>query len=198
MIEFIDSIKDFLFGDYKVYFFFAVSGSVIAVIQLILSFFIGGGDFDVDVDGDGDIAFGEHSDVGMGDFHFISFRSLVAFFAFFGWGGVISYEHGIKGFGAFAIALGCGLAMMLFTALALYLMMKMQHSGNILPEDYIGCKGSVYLTIPGGRSEIGKVTATVKGTSQEIVVVADEKIERDASVKIIEKIDGNRFLVEKV
>ena len=88
--------------------------------------------------------------------------------------------------------------MMLFTATALFMMMKMQQSGNILPQDYIGCHGSVYLAIPGGRSEIGKVTAIVKGTSQEVVVVADEKIERGASVKIIEKIGGNRFLVEKV
>ncbi len=197
MAEFINSMKDFLFGDYKVYFFFAVLGSVIALIQLVLSFFIGGGDFDVDVDGDGDIAFGEHTDSGFGDFHFISFRSIVAFFAFFGWGGVISYEHGIAALGAFFIALGCGLAMMLFTAAALYLMMKMQHSGNILPADYIGCRGSVYLTIPGGRSEIGKVTAIVKGTSQEIVVVADERIERGASVKIMETVGSNRFLVEK-
>jgi membrane-bound ClpP family serine protease len=191
-----ETLKELIFGDYKVYFAFAVLGSMIALVQLILSFFFGGGDFDVD--GDGDVELGEHLDSGFGDFRFISFRSLVAFFAFFGWGGVISYENGIKGFGAFFIALVFGLIMMFVTALLLYFMLKMQHSGNIDPDDVIGSLGTVYLRIPGGRADIGKVTAEVKGTSQEIVAVADEEIPRGCSVKIIEQVDGKRYLVEKV
>ena len=183
-------------GDYKVYFVFAVLGSFIALIQLLLSLFFGGGNFNVD--GDGSTEFGEHLDSGFGDFKFISVRSIVAFFAFLGWGGVISYENGIKGVGAFFIALIFGLLMMFITALLLYFMMRMQHSGNVDAEDIIGSLGTVYLRVPGGRSEIGKVTAEVKGTSQEIVAVADEEIPRGCSVKIVEQIGGRRFLVEKV
>ena len=192
-----EALKELIFGDYKVYLAFALLGSLIAFVQLLLSFFFGGGDFDVD--GDGDVEFGEHLDSGYyGDFKFFSFRSVVAFFAFFGWGGVIAYENGIKEFGAFFIAFVFGLIMMFVTALLLYFMLKMQHSGNINPSDIIGSVGTVYLRIPAGRSEIGKVTAEVKGTSQEIIAVADEEISRGCSVKIIQQVDGKRFLVEKV
>ena len=191
-----ETLKEIIFGDYKIYLGFALFGSLIAVIQLVLSFFFGGGDFDVD--GDGEVALGEHLDSGFGDFRFISIRSVVAFFAFFGWGGVISYENGLKGLGAFFIALVFGLIMMFITALLLYFMLKMQHSGNIDPGDIIGSLGTVYLRVPAGRTEIGKVTAEVKGTSQEIIAVADEEIPRGCSVKVVEQVDGKRYLVEKV
>ena len=193
---FIESIREFLFGDYKFYLVFAIFGSLIAFVQLCLSFFFGGGD--VDVNGDGEISFGEHMDSGVSDFKLFSIRSIVSFFAFFGWGGVIAYEHGIKGMAAFFIAAASGFLMMLITAAILYMVMKMQHSGNVTDKEYIGCEGTVYLKIPAGRSEIGKVTAIVKGTSQEIVAVADEDIDRGVAVRIVEKVGDRRFLVEKV
>ena len=191
----LESLKDFFFGDYKIYLFFAVFGSFIALIQLIISFFLGGGD--VDVDADGHVDFGEHMDTGVGDFRLFSIRSLVSFFAFFGWGGVIAYENGVKGFPALAIAFASGFLMMLLTALLLWMILRMQHSGNISADEYIGCPGTVYLKIPAGRSQFGKVTVSVKGTRQEITAVADEEIERGAPVKVVEQIDGRRFLVER-
>ncbi|NOY74464.1 MAG: hypothetical protein GXP32_01565 [Kiritimatiellaeota bacterium] len=195
-ISFIESVREFLFGDYKFYLVFAIFGSLIAFIQLCISFFFGGGD--MDVNGDGEVSFGEHMDTGIGDFKLFSVRSLVSFFAFFGWGGVIAYDHGVKGLAAFFIAMASGSFMMFLTAIIFYLVMKMQHSGNITGDEYIGCAGTVYLRIPGGRAEIGKVTATVKGTSQEIVAVADEDIDRGVAVRIVEKVGNRRFLVEKV
>jgi hypothetical protein len=194
-LAFIDTIKDFLFGDYKFYLVFAIFGSLIAFIQLCISFFFGGGD--MDVDGDGEVSFGEHMDSGVGDFKLFSIRSIVSFFAFFGWGGVIAYEHGVKGVTAFFIAVAFGSFMMFVTALILYFVMKMQHSGNVTANEYIGCEGTVYLRIPGGRSEIGKVTASVKGTTQEITAVADEELARGVAVRIVEKVGNRRFLVEK-
>jgi len=193
----LDSVKDFLFGDYKIYMFFAVFGSAVAIIQLIITLVFGGFG-DVDVDGDGSVEFGEHTDTGFGDFRLLSIRSLVSFFAFFGWGGVIAYEHDLKGLPAFFIALACGAFMMFLTAGLLYFLLKMQHSGNIHPEEYIGVTGSVYLTVPGGRKEIGKATVNVKGTKQEIVIIADEDIDRGESIRVLKKIDDRRFLVEKI
>ena len=192
----IETIQDFLFGDYKFYLVFAIFGTIILFIQLCVTFFFGG--VDADTDFDSDASFSEHMDTGIGDFRLFSVRSVVAFLAFFGWGGVISYEHGVKGVAAFLIALGSGSLMMFITALALYLVMKMQHSGNITDQEYIGCTGTVYLRIPAGRREIGKVTVTVAGTTCEIVAVADEELPRGTSVRVVEKVDGRRFLVEKI
>jgi hypothetical protein len=192
----IDAIKDFLFGDDRIYLALAVFGSIIFIIQMILSFFLG--DVEADVDGDGEVAFGEHADSGFGDFRFFSLRSIIAFIMFFGWGGVIAWKHGIRGFACFSISMASGLVMMLITALMLWVILKLQHSGNMKPEDFIGATGTVYLRIPAGRIKIGKVTASVKGTSQEIIAIADEEIERGTSVEILEKIDGRRFLVKQI
>ena len=196
----IDSIKEFLFGDYKLYLGLAVFGTVIFLIQMIVSFFIGASDIDMDadIDADGNLDFAESTDSGFGDFKFFSLRSIVAFIMFFGWGGVIAWKYDVRGFACFAIAMATGLVMMFITAVMLYFLLKLQHSGNMKPEDFIGCTGTVYLKIPSGRTKIGKITAIVKGTSQEIIAVADEEIERGSSVKIIEKVDGRRFLVEKI
>lgn len=191
-----EALKEMIFGDFKVYLAFALFGSLVLLIQLGLSVFGLGGDHDVD--GDGHVDFGEHSDTGFGDFRFFSLRSIVAFITFFGWGGVIAWKYNLRGLACLFVALGCGLLMMFLTACMLYLLLKMQHSGNIEPGDIIGSLGTVYLRIPAGRTEIGKVTAEVKGTSQEIIAVADEEIPRGCSVRIIEQVDGRRFLVEKV
>lgn len=191
-----ETLKELIFGDFKVYLAFALFGSLVLLIQLALAMLGLGGDHDID--GDGHVEFGEHSDTGFGDFRLFSLRSIVAFITFFGWGGVIAWNYGLRGISCLLIAIGCGLVMMFLTASLVYFLLKMQHSGNIEPGDIIGSFGTVYLRIPGGRSEIGKVTAEVKGTSQEIIAVADEEIPRGCSVKIIQHIDGRRFLVEKV
>jgi membrane protein implicated in regulation of membrane protease activity len=179
---------------------FALFGTAILFVQMCLSFFMGGGHADVDMgDGDADASFSDHHmDSGAGDFRLFSIRSIVAFLAFFGWGGVIAYDHGVKGIAAFVIALSCGSLMMFVTALILYFVMRMQHSGNITDEEYLGCSGTVYLRIPSGRREIGKVTVTVAGTTREIVAVSDDELPRGTSVRVVEKIDGRRFLVEKI
>ena len=191
-----DWLKELLFGDYKFYLAFALFGSLVLVVQLIMSMF--GMDGDHDVDGDGSVEFGEHADTGLGDFRFFSLRSIFAFITFFGWGGVIAYKYGITGMPCLLIAAGCGVMMMFLTALLLFGLLKMQHSGNIEPGDIIGSLGTVYLRIPGGRTEIGKVTAEVKGTSQEIIAVADEEIPRGSSVRVVKLVDSRRFLVEKI
>lgn len=191
-----DALKDLILGDYKFYLAFALFGSLILLIQLAMSLF--GLDSDSDIDGDGHVEFGEHADTGFGDFRFFSLRSIFAFITFFGWGGIIAFKYGIKGFPCLFIAFGSGIMMMFDTALLLYFLLKMQHSGNVEPGDIIGSLGTVYLRIPGGRNEIGKVTAEVKGTSQEIIAVADEEIPRGCSVKVVEQVDGRRYLVQKV
>ena len=191
------SIYEMIFGNHTLYFGFAVVGSLILGLQLALALFGIGGHADFDADGDGDIEFGEHDDLGLGDFRFFSLRSIIAFITFFGWGGVIALgQHAGEGV-AFLIALGSGLLMMLLTALMLYFLLKLQHSGNVTEADIVGCNGKVYLKIPGGETHIGKVTAEVAGTVQEIVAVANGPIERGAAVKVVKHLEGRRFLVEK-
>jgi membrane-bound ClpP family serine protease len=84
-------------------------------------------------------------------------------------------------------------------ALSVYFINRRKNTeDDIAPEDIIGKVGTVYLKIPGGRGDTGKVNADVKGTSLEIQAVADKEIPRGAAVRIVEQIDTRRFLVEKV
>ena len=83
-------------GIMSVYWGFAIGGSVIFAITAIAALFgLGGaessGDIDVDMDGQIDIV---HPDSGIFDFKLISFRSILAFIAMFGWGGVVFGEYG--------------------------------------------------------------------------------------------------------
>lgn len=192
MSEFINQIGNYLASASYLYWVLALVGSGIFCIQFILSLF-GFGDGDMDVDGDGSIEFGEHVDHGMGDFRLFSFRAIVAFIMFFGWGGVLWGHHGWLGFFA---AFLCGVFMMVVTAVILFMMLKMQHEGTVTPSDLVGCNGTVYLRIPADQR--GKVTVDVKGCTREIDAVADGELLKGTPVEVVKHIEGQLFKVKKI
>jgi hypothetical protein len=181
-------------GDMKFYWALAIFGSFIFIIQLIMSALGFGSVHDADAGSGADIAT-SHADAGLSIFKLFSVQSVVAFITFFGWGGVIWGKNGLSGFFA---ALASGIFMMFATSLFLYYLMKLQQSGNINAQDYVGCTGTVYTNVPVGRIEHGKVTVNLRGCSREIIAVADENIQTGASVTVVQQIDGRRFLVKKV
>lgn len=188
-----DHIRELFSATRYLYWFLALMGTFIFLIQIIMTFLGFGGDSDVNADGHVD--YGEHSDVGFAEFRFFSFRSIIAFITFFGWGGVL---WGSSGWGGFIIALMCGLAMMFITASLIFGLLQLQNSGNISPKNIIGCSGTVYFTVPAGRIETGKVTVTVKNCTREITAIADEELPTGTSVTVENQIDGKRFLVKKI
>ena len=148
-----------------------------------------------DVAPDGTFDSIDHVDTGFMDFQLISFKSILAFVTMFGWTGVVWGKSGWLGFlAAFVI----GLFAMFLTALAVYLMFKLQHSGNVQTSDIVGSSGTVYITVPAGRKDHGKVTVSLKGSTQEITAVADEEIPTGTPVKVAEALSDTLFLVRKV
>ena len=165
-------------GMMSVYWGFAIGGSAIFAITAIAALFgIGGaesGDVDVDMDGEIDIV---HPDSGIFDFKLISFRSILAFIAMFGWGGVVFGEYGWKGFG---IAIACGLVTMVITAYLIMSILKLQQSGTRANASLVGKKGTVYLAIPaGGR---GKVILDLGDSTREIAAFSEVALEKGAPV----------------
>jgi hypothetical protein len=190
------SIIDVFTGDLKYYWMLAIVGSFVFLVQTILSLVLGlDGHSDMDASNGGDMDAVGHGDASFTDFKFISFRTVMAFIMFFGWGGVLFGHNGIGGFFA---ALVCGLIMMILTAAVIFYVFKLQQSGNINSEDIVGKVGTVYLQIPSGRIETGKVTVIIGSVTREVVAVADEAIPTGASINIVKKIDNKRFLVTKV
>ena len=165
-------------GMMSVYWGFAIGGSAIFAITAIAALFgMGGaesGDVDVDMDGEIDIV---HPDSGIFDFKLISFRSILAFIAMFGWGGVVFGEYGWKGFG---IAIACGLVTMVITAYLIMSILKLQQSGTRANASLVGKKGTVYLAIPaGGR---GKVILDLGDSTREIAAFSEVALEKGAPV----------------
>ena len=176
----LSTINEFVNGGgiMSVYWGFAIGGSVIFAITAIAALFGMGaaesGDIDVDMDGEIDIV---HPDSGIFDFKLISFRSILAFIAMFGWGGVVFGEYGWKGFG---IAIACGLVTMVITAYLIMSILKLQQSGTRANASLIGQKGTVYLAIPaGGR---GKVILDLGDSTREIAAFSEVALEKGAPV----------------
>ena len=177
----IAGISEFINGGgiMSVYWGFAIGGSVIFAITAIAALFgVGGvesaGDIDVDMDGEIDIV---HPDSGIFDFKLISFRSILAFIAMFGWGGIVFGEHGWWGFAA---AIGCGLVTMAITAYLIMSILKLQQNGTRANASLVGKKGTVYLAIPaGGR---GKVVLDLGDSTREITASSDVALAKGTPV----------------
>ena len=177
----IAGISEFINGGgiMSVYWGFAIGGSVIFAITAIAALFgVGGvesaGDIDVDMDGEIDIV---HPDSGIFDFKLISFRSILAFIAMFGWGGIVFGEHGWWGFAA---AIGCGLVTMAITAYLIMSILKLQQNGTRANASLVGKKGTVYLAIPaGGR---GKVILDLGDSTREITASSDVALAKGTPV----------------
>ena len=88
--------------------------------------------------------------------------------------------------------------MMTAVAVLIYFMLKLEQSGNVSADEYVNLTGTVYLSIPGSRTKPGIVSISIRGSLRQIDALADEAIPTGASVKVIQNIDGQRFIVQKI
>lgn len=195
--EMVQTAGNFLAGDIAMtlYWCAAIGGTVFFLFALLFSSFEISGVDSPDVAADGTFDSMGHVDTGFADFQFISMKSIFAFVTMFGWTGVV---WGNSGWGGFFAALLVGLVAMFLTALAIWMMLKLQHSGNIMPGEMVGLSGTVYMTIPAGRVGMGKVTVAVHGATCEVNAVADEVLPTGTAVKLVKALEPSKFLAEKV
>ena len=177
----------------KLYWCFAIPFSVLFVVQLILTFFVG--DIDSEVS-DGHADFSVDHDTGI-DFQFISLKNLIAFFTIFGWAGLTGIHGGLPNWLTVLISTVAGFLMMLIMATIVYLMGKLTESGTLDLNNAIGKIGTVYLTIPAKRAGLGKVQVKVQGL-QTLDAFTDEQenIKTGAIVEITEIINDEILLVK--
>lgn len=176
------------------YFFLAIAGSVIFLVQFIITVAGVGGDGDADLVDGSSVEVDAHDAADVSGFNFLSIKTITSFVTFFGWGGVFWGDRGVVGL---LIAIGCGLAMMFITAFILSLLLKLQQSGNIYGNDFVGRKGTVYLAIPGGRAEAGRVTVEFPGCTREVQAVSDEPLKSGDAVEVTGVVSGELFVVRK-
>lgn len=196
MMAFLEKVGEFLAGGtaQSVYWAFAISGTILFIISVILSIFGTSSDFvdgDVDVNMDGEIDL-PHPDTGFLDLKFLSFRTVLAFLTMFGWGGVVFGEHGWFGLaGAFL----CGAVMMVIVAFVIAGLLKLQQNGTASNAAMVGSFGTVYLSIPGSRSGAGKVNINLGSATHEVRAFADVPIATGRKVRIAAYLGSGDFLV---
>ena len=172
----------------QIYWFIAIFGSTVLILQFILTMIGIAGDHEI-----GDIE--AHDITDINGLSFFSIKSITGFIAFFGWGGVLFGGNGVT---SFVIAIASGLVMAVLITLVTFLMLKMQQNGNIENKDIIGKTGTVYLSIPQNRLPGGIVTVNLDKCTRQISVRSDVEIPTGSDVKVLEDLGNGIFLVEKL
>ncbi len=149
-----------------------------------------GGDF-IDLDGDGipdslqDGLFGDHAPDPHGEFHsdthtdsgfrLISFRSVVAALAVFGWTGLVMLKSGVGATVTLVSSFAIGVLVMTTVGFIFMWLFRLQSDGTINIKNGLGASGTVYLKIPPNRQGQGKVNIVIQGTYTELTAVTDEE-----------------------
>ena len=175
----------------------AIVASAVFIIQSIMTFV--GMDSETNFDGDFD---GDMSADGAGEstpFQLFTFRNLINFMLGFSWT-AIALRASTESTSLMLVG-GVVVGVLLVCAV-MYLfkwMSGMQQSGTIESEALVGCKGSVYLTIPAGRTGEGKVQITVRSAIREYNAMTDgDRLPNEAPIRVVAVLNGHTVLVEKV
>jgi len=181
----------------RVFYIMAIPSTFLFIIQTILALlgFDQGDMADrVDTDAGGDVH-------GMPDdgFQLISIRTLVAFFALFGWTGVVLAKTSLHIAAVIILSGLAGLCGMLAAAGILYAVSRLQEEGNLDIKNVVGKNATVHLTIPEKRGGAGKVHVVVQERLAELLAVTDddERIPSGAGVLITGTADDSTVIVTK-
>lgn len=179
-----------------IFWIIAVIFTVFFVIQFVLS--IMGMDLEADSDIDLDSDMEADYDIDP-SFTLFSVRSLIAFFTFFGWTGVLTLRAGSSVTFAVIVSVLTGTVAMVLVAVMLYQFIKMTESGNIDIKKALASIGEVYLTVPASEKGKGKIHVKVNGKVMELEAVTKGKdIKNGESVVVLEVLEDNVMLVETV
>lgn len=172
----------------QIFWIIAVVFTVLMLIQFILS--LTGVDFDGDAGGHTPSLDHDH------DFSVFSVRSIIAFFAFLGWTGVLMLGAGISLWLALLLGLLMGGIAMFLVAYLIFWFSKLGQEDNISAQEALFQSGDVYLLIPAGRSGKGRVTVKTRTTLREWDAVTDgPAIPTGAKVLVTDVLEENTLLV---
>ena len=138
-------------------------------------------DLDGDLDSDWDGAVSHetadaplHHEGPFAGLKLFTLRGIVAFLAVAGWGGLWLPNMGLHPIFAVFLAIAMGFWAMLLMALFLKVALQLQSDGTMDLRNALGKAGTVYLTVPAGRSGVGKVTVLFQDQFQELSAVTDD------------------------
>ncbi len=168
----------------------ALISSALFLIQMVLM--ITGMDFsDVDIDLD-------TPDVYSG-FSLVSIKSLITFFLGLGWAGVSFWEDIQDRMLLGLIAVLVGVVFMLVFFFTLKLVLKLEHEGNYDLADCIGKIVDVYVSVPEGKTGMGKVQISLNGSVLEFNALTEgARLSTGQKARVKEIVNSDTLLVEPV
>ena len=182
---------DALSSPHQVFWFIAIIFSVLFFIQFILLLIGFDSDTEADFDHGGDSGSLEH------EFSALSARSIIAFFTFFGWTGVLAMGNQLGVWIAVALSTAIGLTAMFIVAYLMYKFAQLEQSGTLNFYHALDQHGEVYLPIPAHQVGRGKIHLKIDGTVREMDAITDgELLKTGAHVKVIEIMEDNTLKVE--
>ncbi len=176
----------------KIIWSIAIFSSAIFIIQAILTFF--GMDSGADFSGDLDVDTSSDIDT---PFQLFTFRNLINFLLGFSWTVIGLESSGLSTAGTIVLAVIVGILLVIAVMLLFVWLNSFQQSGTITISKTIGCKGNVYLTIPGERKGLGLVQITVQGAVREYSAQTDgPTLSNGAPIRVMDVLSSNILLVE--
>ena len=168
--------------------------SLVFVVQTIMTFIGMDTDGGMDVDVSADTAI----DGDSGPFQLITFRNFIKFLLGFGWS-IISFEKAIENqFVLILVSAVIGVLLVMAVMAIFRFMSRMEQSGTINMANAVGCKGNVYLKIPGEKRGEGKVQISIQGAIREFdALTTGEELETGAPIRVVEVINDSTLLVER-
>lgn len=175
----------------QVFWFIAIIFSILFFIQFILLV--------IGLESDTDLGFehGVDSASFEQEFSALSGRSIIAFFTFFGWTGVLTMGNQLSVWIAVLLSTLVGLAAMFIVAYLMFKFAQLEQSGTLNLYHALDQTGEVYLTVPPSQSGRGKVTLMIDGRVREMDAMTDgDTLKTGTKVRVIEILDENALKVE--
>ncbi len=131
-------------------------------------------------------------------FTILSVRSIIAFFTFFGWTGLLFLKSGKGVWTAIGFASLAGLAAMFIAGYIIYMFAKLTAQGSASLSRALYSTGKVYLSIPANKNGQGKVRIKIKGALKEVNAVTNgDTLPTGSTIKVVEILNDNLILVEQ-
>lgn len=170
----------------------SLTASIIFIIQTIMTFIGMDSDAGASADFDGSSADGEFP------FQLFTFRNFVNFFLGFGWTAIALNDSIEARWAVMLISIAVGLLLVAIVMYIFFLMSRMEQSGNIDIQDAAGCKGNVYLKIPGHKSGEGKVQITIQEAVREYNAITEgDELPTGTPIRVTQVVNEDTLLVER-
>ncbi|MDZ4831877.1 MAG: NfeD family protein [Phycisphaerae bacterium] len=200
-----DSVTQLFFGDGAGWFTApALIGTLGYVIRMLLTTLLGGdGHGGMGGDGGGhDGGAGHHDGDGVGG-HWgatmLSVQGVLTFAMGFGWGGLGAYRGaGWSAVASIFVAVACGIAFLALLVTLLRATNRLQSSGNLNLNQFVGTTAEAYTSIPSAGSGRGQISAVVGDRQRYIYAVAEgEEIPARARLQVVRANGDNTVTVRR-